>query len=188
MAWTRLVPWRQMIAQFFDQDSTLACLGAIENVTIVCGGRGADGRSGLTSALLLAGWLCTRLGWRAPGEELVRSRDGWKLTLRAGQRGKSREVIITIAISDDPMVGPCVGSVVLHAGGDAPGTFRVERVTPESVETSSEFASKVDRIVYVRNLDDARLLSLELRVFGSDPIYHESLAFASNLWPEGVAV
>jgi glucose-6-phosphate dehydrogenase assembly protein OpcA len=188
MAWTRLVPWRQMIAQFFDQAATQPCLDAIDDVTIICGGKDGDGRTGLTAALLLAGWLCTRLGWRAPGEELVRSRDGWKLTLRAGQRGRSREVILTLKVSDDPMVGPCVGSVVLTAGGEAPGIFKVERVSPESVETSSELSSKVSRIVYVRNLDDARLLSLELRVFGSDPIYHEALAFAANLWPEGVMI
>jgi hypothetical protein len=157
-------------------------------VTIVYGNGDGDGRNGVTSALLLAGWLCTRLGWRAPGEELVRSRDGWKLTLRAGQRGRSREVILTLVASDDPMLGPCVGRVAITAGGDAPGVFSVERLTPESVQTSSELSSAVRRIVYVRNLDDARLLSLELRVFGSDPVYHDALGFAANLWPEGIIV
>ena len=187
-AWTRLVPWRQMIAQFFDPAAMQPYLDAIDDVTIVYGGSDDDGRTGITAALLLAGWLCTRLGWRAPGEELVRSRDGWKLTLRAGQRGRSREVILTLVASDDPMIGPCVGKVQMTAGGDASGVFAVERLTPESVQTSSEVSSTVRRIVYVRNLDDARLLSLELRVFGSDPVYHEALGFAANLWPEGAAV
>ena len=187
-AWTRLVPWRQMIAQFFDPVSMQPSLEAIDDVTIVYGAGDGDGRNGVTSALLLAGWLCTRLGWRAPGEELVRSRDGWKLTLRAGQRGRSREVILTLVASEDPMIGPCVGRVEITAGGDVPGVFSVERLTPESVQTSSELSSAVRRIVYVRNLDDARLLSLELRVFGSDPVYHEALGFAANLWPEGITV
>jgi hypothetical protein len=134
----------------------------------------------------MAGWLCTRLGWRAPGEELVRSRDGWKLTLRAGQRGRSHEVILTLKETDDPLACPCLGTVELTAAGNAPGSFAARRVSASSVETTTDVPSRMSRIVYVRNLDDARLLSLELRNFGSDPIYAEALAFAANLGPEGV--
>jgi hypothetical protein len=188
MAWTRLTPWRQMIAQFFDQGAAQPCLDLIDDVTITYGGRDNSGRSGLTAGLLMAGWLCTRLGWRAPGEELVRARDGWRLTLRAGQRGRSREVILMLKEAAPDVAGPCLGEVSIEAGGDNPGRFKIERVSPSSVETTSELTSTVSRVVYVRNLDDARLLSLELRVFGSDPIYHEALGFSASLWPEGVAV
>lgn len=187
-AWTRLTPWRQMIAQFFDQAVTQPCLDEIEEVTITYAEPDAAGRSGLTAGLLMAGWLCTRLGWRAPGEELVRSKDGWKLTLRAGAKGKSREVVLTLKSAKGDVAGHCLGMVELVAGGDTPDVFRVERVSDESVETTSELPSKVSRIVYLQNLDDARLLSLELRVFGSDSIYHQALEFAANLWPEGVAI
>jgi hypothetical protein len=78
--------------------------------------------------------------------------------------------------------------VTISASGDSPGTFIVERRSDESVVTSSETTAKVDRTVYLRNLDDSRLLSLELRVFGSDPIYYEALNFAANLWPEGTDI
>ncbi|MCC6793097.1 MAG: glucose-6-phosphate dehydrogenase assembly protein OpcA [Thermomicrobiales bacterium] len=186
--WTRLMPWRQMIAQFFDQGAAQLCLDSIDDVTITYGGRDAAGRSGLTAGLLMAGWLCTRLGWRAPGEELVRARGGWRLTLRAGQRGRSREVILMLKEVDPATSGPCLGEVTIEARGENAGRFHVERVSPESIETTSELASNVSRVVYVRNLDDARLLSLELRVFGSDPVYHEALNFAANLWPEGVPI
>ena len=64
----------------------------------------------------------------------------------------------------------------------------VERSSGESVVTSSELVTKVSRTVYLRNLDDSRLLSLELRVFGSDPIFYEALHFAANLWPEGTSI
>lgn len=185
-AWTRLMPWRQLVAQFFDQGASQACLNSIDQVTIAFGGRDERGRSGLTAGLLMAGWLCTRLGWRAPGEELVRSRDGWRLTLRAGQRGRSREVILLLQEADPAVAGPCLGAITIEANGDTPGRFRVERISEDSIETTSEIASTVSRIVYVRNPDDVRLLSLELRVLGSDPVYHEALAFAANLWPEGI--
>jgi glucose-6-phosphate dehydrogenase assembly protein OpcA len=186
--WMRLMPWRQMIAQFFDQAATQPSLDTIDAVTITYAGPDENGRSGLTAGLLMAGWLCTRLGWRAPGEELVRSRDGWKLTLRAGARGRSREVILTLKATNDPAAGVGLGSVAINAGGNAPGTFKVERSSGESVVTTSEVATTVNRTVYLRNLDDSRLLSLELRVFGSDPIYYEALHFAANLWPEGTTI
>lgn len=188
IAWTRLTPWRQMVAQFFDQGATMACLEDIELVTIEYGEPAEQGRSGITAGLLMAGWLCTRLGWRAPGEELVRTRDGWKLTLRAGERGRSREVIVMLVPAKADVAGPCIGSIELVANGASPGRFRVHRVSEESVESVSEAATHVSRVVYLRNLDDARLLSLELRVFGADPIYTQALGFAANLWPEGVQI
>ncbi|HYP59307.1 MAG TPA: glucose-6-phosphate dehydrogenase assembly protein OpcA, partial [Thermomicrobiales bacterium] len=96
MAWTRLRSWRQMVAQFFDNPSHLTCLYETEEVIIECAKRDGTGKSGITGALLAAAWLSYCMGWRAPGEELVRSRDGWKLTLRAGQKGQSREVVVVI--------------------------------------------------------------------------------------------
>jgi len=185
-AWTRLRPWRQTIAQFFDQTSTQPYLERIEEVGVRYAAVGADGRSGLTAGLLTAGWLATRLGWRAPGEELVRSREGWKLTLRAGSRGRSREVIMTLKATDDPVAATCLKSVAIEAGGDTPAIFRVERVSEEGIATTSDGPAPVSRIVYARTPDDGRLLSMELREFGSDPIYEQALAFAANLWPEGV--
>lgn len=187
-AWTRLHPWRQMIAQFFDQAATLPSLEAVEDVTITYAALDDQGRSGLTAGLLMAGWLCTRLGWRAPGEELVRTRDGWKLTLRAGARGRVREVILTLKATGDPAAGVCLGSVIINAAGDTPGVFKIERTNIESVTTTSEHATTVSRTIYLRNPDDAHLLSLELRVFGSDPIYYEALHFAAKLWPEGTSI
>lgn len=186
VAWTRLMPWRQMIAQFFDQAIYQPYLQAIEEVVIDYAETDASGRSGLTGGLLAAAWLCTRLGWRAPGEELVRSKDGWKLTLRAGERGRSREVILMLRPTKQPAARRCLDSVRLVAGGDRPATFEVRRINQESIETTSEAPVKVSRIVFVRVPDDELLLSLELRVFGEDAVYAEALRFAANLWPEGV--
>jgi glucose-6-phosphate dehydrogenase assembly protein OpcA len=185
MAWTRLTTWRQMIAQFFDIVANQPCLEAIEDVQILYAARTPNGDSGLTAGLLTAAWLCTRLGWRAPGEELVRARDGWKLTLRAGARGRSREVILTLRSSDNPDAAPSLQSVTLSASGDHSGIFKVERVSEEGVQTTSETPTPVQRIVYARNPSHAALLAQELREFGADPIYNEALHFAANLWPEG---
>lgn len=189
VVWTRLTPWRQLIAQFFDQEATQPCLDALDDIEIVFGERDEDGRSGVTAGLLMAGWLATRLGWRAPGE-LVQARDGWRLTLRAGPRGRSREVLMRLRSTDAPPARGNLGAVTLIAGTECPGRFRVERTANHGILTMSETPSmpRVSRMVYGRDLSDAALLSQELRNFGGDPIYEEALVFAADLWPEGVRI
>jgi glucose-6-phosphate dehydrogenase assembly protein OpcA len=62
--WTRLTPWREVVAAFFDVDSWRPCLDNIVGVRVGFG-VDADGRDIHPSqALLLIGWLASRLGWR----------------------------------------------------------------------------------------------------------------------------
>jgi glucose-6-phosphate dehydrogenase assembly protein OpcA len=186
VAWTRITTWRQMTAQFFDHAANLPFLQLLDSVSITYAARNAEGRSGLTAGLLMAGWLCTRLGWRAPGEELVRSKDGWKLTLRAGARGRSREVILTLRSTDHVAADSSLDEIQLAASGSKSATFRIARKSHDGVATTSHTDSvDVNRIVFMRNLSEHELLSLELRDFGSDPLYSEALKFAASLWPEG---
>ena len=189
VVWTRLTAWRQLIAQFFDQGVTQPCLEALDDVEIVCGKWDGDGRCGLTAGLLMAGWLATRLGWRAPGE-LVHAREGWRLTLRAGTRGRSREVLLRLRMTDHPPACGGLSSVTLVAGPECPGTFRVERTDDQAITTTSETPTmpRVSRLVYGRQMDEPALLSQELRNFTGDPIYEEALVFAADLWPEGVMI
>jgi glucose-6-phosphate dehydrogenase assembly protein OpcA len=186
LVWARLTSWRQLIAQFFDQSSTQPCLDCIDEVTILYGTSDAEGRTGLTAGLLIAGWLATRLEWRAPGE-LVTTKDGWRLTLRAGPRGRSREVLLSLRPTDAPAARGCLGAVTLKGTGACPGEFTVERTNDVGITTTSETPTipRVSRLVYVRVPDDGSLLSQELRNFTGDPIYEEALVFAADLWPDG---
>lgn len=190
MAWTRLNAWRQMVAQFFDQENCLPSLFETEEVTIECTRKDSAGRSGIASGLLTAGWLASCMGWRAPGEELVRSRDGWKLTLRAGQKGRSHEVVMLLREVEDGNCGPGLASISMVAGNQAPGAFTVRRSSSETITTISDTpaAGIVERTIYSPNPDEARLLGIELRQFDHDKIYDQALRFAVNLWPEGTPV
>jgi glucose-6-phosphate dehydrogenase assembly protein OpcA len=63
--WTRLTPWRELLAAFFDVEAWRPCLDAIVGVRVGFG-VDMDGRDIHPSqALLLIGWLASRLGWRA---------------------------------------------------------------------------------------------------------------------------
>jgi glucose-6-phosphate dehydrogenase assembly protein OpcA len=61
LAWLRTTPWRERIAALFDPPDRRAVLGRISRVVV----RHREGSA--ASALLLGGWLCSRLGWRNGG-------------------------------------------------------------------------------------------------------------------------
>jgi glucose-6-phosphate dehydrogenase assembly protein OpcA len=58
LAWLRTTPWRERLASSFDPPDRLAALGQLSAVHI----RHRPGSN--ASALLLAGWLGSRLGWQ----------------------------------------------------------------------------------------------------------------------------
>src|SRR5207248_11486587 len=59
LAWLRTTPWRERLASSFDPPRRRRALGEITGVAI----RHRVGAS--ASALLLAGWISSRLGWDA---------------------------------------------------------------------------------------------------------------------------
>lgn len=187
IAWSRLLPWRQLVAQFFDQPAALESLDTMEEVEIVFSPMSPEGRCGRSSALLMAGWLATRLDWRAHGE-LVKFRDGWRSTLRAGERGKSREIVLMLREGTQEYTCGCLEKIHLIAGGIAQGQFEIERISEEELTTTSVLreASPATRLVHSRCLEDRALISQELRRLHEDPTYTAALDFASLLWPAGM--
>lgn len=75
LAWARLTPWRELLAEQFDALDAAASLSTLEQVTIENEGSSAEPSP---SAFLFAGWLSARLGWTPEG------RDGDALVLRSG--------------------------------------------------------------------------------------------------------
>ena len=58
LAWLRTTPWRERLASCFDLPLRLAALSDVRELEVRHRG------SSMASALLLAGWMSSRLGWR----------------------------------------------------------------------------------------------------------------------------
>lgn len=85
--WTRLTPWRELVAAFFDVDVWRPCLDAIVGVRV---GFGVDVDGGAihpSQALLFIGWLASRLGWK-PVDALAPSEAGGLLFRMANAAGE----------------------------------------------------------------------------------------------------
>ena len=59
--WARVHAWREVLAQFFEAPSRRPFLRGINGVGVDYAG---EGRGNRVAAGLLAGWLCSTLGWR----------------------------------------------------------------------------------------------------------------------------
>ena len=186
-SWQRLTPWRNLIAQFFDHPRTVGALDLIDEVELTYG-IGANGMSGFTGALLLAGWLGSSLGWEAPGD-LVRIRGaepGWRVTLRGGNDADHREVLLKVRPAADPVAGCSLASVTALAHGGRAGTFRLERVGASEVSARSDVPGipTTRRMAFAPLPDDASLLGEELRQFGRDGTFEAALMLATKLAPD----
>jgi glucose-6-phosphate dehydrogenase assembly protein OpcA len=94
LAWLRTTPWRERLAAAFDQPSRRDLLGELDRVVI------RHHPSSLASALLLVGWLASRLGW---DPEAMAEKSG---SLRAAASASGdREVSVQLEPVDQAVPG-----------------------------------------------------------------------------------
>lgn len=182
--WLRLRPWRHLIAQFFDPPDVQKSLSTIEDVTISYADTQPGNSSGFVSALLMVGWLASRLGWEIVDPLERRKAGGWSAPLRARDNsGRRREISLRLLPDKNARPHFSLLEVQLAAGGDAPGTFRVQRTDDDNLTTFSEtqMAPLVSRIVYAKRPSREEMLGEELQRFGKDHVFEESLRVATTL-------
>jgi glucose-6-phosphate dehydrogenase assembly protein OpcA len=191
MNWGRLTPWREMVASFFDAPAMRSYLDRIGHVNIEYAvTEEYHGPINRSQALLVAGWLASRLGWEA-GEniyQLVHSETSHvpraHLTLKSGKR------TITVDLNAVPWKTSVPGdifSITLEApgapgsqpGGPPPAHFSValtdEQESCAVMEVAVEATAPTSRIVQMRPIEQPDLLDEELEVYGHDIVYEEAL-------------
>jgi len=105
-AYMRLAPWREMIAQFFDDPSLFDDLFSLRKLEIAAGSE--------AEIVYLAGWLGSRLSWQVRDSGTFVARDGhevpFKRTLVGDRRRvssvtlRSTDSTYTAALSEDASV------------------------------------------------------------------------------------
>jgi glucose-6-phosphate dehydrogenase assembly protein OpcA len=184
--WIRLEPWRQLIAQFFDPSEVQPCLDHISQINIAYAERRQESGSGFAAALLIVGWLASRLGWQVIEPLEPRKAGGWTVPMIArGADGKARDIQIRLMPDPSPDAKFSVRSVELVAIGEHDGVFRIMRTDKDDLITSSEtsVAPYMSRMVYSRRRSTEEMLGDELQNFGADPVFEDSIRLATRLLP-----
>jgi glucose-6-phosphate dehydrogenase assembly protein OpcA len=105
LAWLRSTPWRERVAATFDPDHLREELWSISSVRI------RHHPDSAASAVLLVGWLASRLGWEL---EALEDGDG---TLTGTAKGSGQDIEIVLEHDRDLQVRGLNGLLLETAGG-----------------------------------------------------------------------
>ncbi|GAB4190380.1 MAG: glucose-6-phosphate dehydrogenase assembly protein OpcA [Roseiflexaceae bacterium] len=177
MAWGRLTPWRELTAQFFDAPALLPHLAEIETLVVEVE-TGAEGPLDRTPALLMVGWLASRLGWQ-PADSTALGRDQLAFELRRAD-GTPVAVELRPAPPREDLLDR-LASLTLRC---AHGSFSITRNDqPETAlaRADVEGMAPLERVVRLERQREDDLLAEELRLLGHDHGYEGALRMASRL-------
>lgn len=181
--WARLTPWRELIAQFFDVPLWRPFLGAITGLRAGFA-VDMDGRDIHPSqALLLLGWLASRLGWR-PVEALAPSEAGGLLFRMARSDGAAVMVRLRPRFERGLDAGDVSGVRIQAAIGHVTGEFVVKRASDARHATATAIvagAVRSERVVPLPALGVRELLGEELAIVGNDEVYEAALGALMEL-------
>jgi glucose-6-phosphate dehydrogenase assembly protein OpcA len=171
LAWSRLEPWREAVASFFDGPEAAAYVERIAVVEVAAGGPESAG--GLTAAgAYLAGWLASRLGWER-GEDAGapwRRPDGGRVELRFRRADVAAgdPESVRIVADDEPAT-----SFLAQRTGKGGDFVRLAAGTLDACPLP--YRRKLPR------LDQAALLCGVLQHRGRDPLFESALACAARI-------
>jgi glucose-6-phosphate dehydrogenase assembly protein OpcA len=93
LSYLRLLPWQDMVAQFFDDDELARELPRIAGVELVSGSE--------PEAYYFAGWLASRLHWKPCGRNELCNEAGDTIKVKIERHGDPRRVLSVILRSKD---------------------------------------------------------------------------------------
>ena len=175
--WTRLTAWRDLVAQFFDVPAWRPFLGGVTGVRVGFA-VDADGREIHPSqALLLIGWLASRLGWLAV-ERLAPSEAGGLLFAMARDEAGVIRMRVRPRFERGMDEGDLSGLRIQTAAGGREAEFVIKRIGTTLASTSVviDGATVMSRVVALHRPDVSDLLGEELTIARSDAVYEDALA------------
>jgi glucose-6-phosphate dehydrogenase assembly protein OpcA len=150
LAFMRLAPWQDMIAQFFDDRALREDLFSLTSLDIESGSE--------AEALYLAGWLASRLSWQPAGHASFRARDGRTIPFTRVTKGDKRRVL-RVALTS-------TGSTYIAELSDDDAVVQL-RVEGER--------SKPPWFVPLQNIDNTSLIERAILEDRRDQIFETSL-------------
>ncbi|HKA19334.1 MAG TPA: glucose-6-phosphate dehydrogenase assembly protein OpcA [Blastocatellia bacterium] len=177
--WARLTAWRALLAGFYDIADYRGPLNDVSRVII----RYAPlkGSSVIPArALLLGGWLASRLNWTVKPGTARRSESSASLQLSANNE------ILTLEFEHTRReIEPGhLALVTLESGSDQPVSFTVRRSEDgQRIETSvtRDEEKSAQRVLGYEGLSETELIGKELEILGHDRVYEQAVLAAGEI-------
>lgn len=179
--WGRLTTWRTLLAGFWDVADYREHLDRLDSVEIeFAPPKAAPGQTS-AQALLVAGWLGSRLGWEPVSAGETSGGGGGAFRLRSSDHEFDLRLVVAENVEEG--AGITVSRVTLRrAGGAAEFQARMSRDWTK-LETTARVGQghEVGRILGFEARTEGQRLSRELALLSRDRVYEEAAAFAARL-------
>ncbi|HKR01056.1 MAG TPA: glucose-6-phosphate dehydrogenase assembly protein OpcA [Pyrinomonadaceae bacterium] len=176
--WGRLTAWRTLVASFWDVPDYRPHLDSIDRVIIEYDAPDCAPQEIAPKALLMLGWLASRLGWTLQGRSET---EGSDLIFRFEAGGRKIEALMRATAGTGYFDGMLV-SVTLSAGASA--EFHVAFTDDRkklATAAKLEGEREVGRLLNYEQKTEGQRLSRELSLLKRDVVYEEALLFAARL-------
>ena len=173
--WARLNSWRLLTARLYDVPDYRPYLARVNRIEIV--GFDPARSSASTQALLLVGWIASRLKW-VPASTPKFTGSTWEVELKT----ENRTVLIRIIAGEGKYAG--ITGIRLWSDGDPSAQFEISIASDGAHLDSSATVGGSRSAPYVTSYqgrNEAELLSNELEILGHDVLYEQALNFYANL-------
>jgi glucose-6-phosphate dehydrogenase assembly protein OpcA len=177
--WARLTAWRALLAGFYDIPDYRSLLNQVKQVTIRFGPSTIDPDAIPTRALLLGGWLASRLGWKLQPGFAKRTKGSTSFEFSADDRSFGVE----FAHTRREVEPGHLSMVTLESEVDQPVTFTVRRSADgQRIETSVTRGEEkgIQRVLSYEGLGESALVGKELEILGHDRVYEQSVLAAGE--------
>lgn len=178
--WARLTAWRALLAGFYDIADYRPLLDQLKRVTIRYAPPAIDPSVIPTRALLLAGWLASRLRWRVEQGSTKRTTGSTSLELSVD--GRSFE--LEFAHTRRKIEAAHLTRVVIESDARQPISFTVRRSADgQRIETSVTRGEEkgVQRVLSYEGLPESELVGRELEILGHDRVFEQAVLAAGQM-------
>ncbi len=177
--WARLTSWRALLANFYDVHEYRAALAELERVKIEYGAPEGNTNGIATQALLIAGWLASRLDWRIEGQTTEGDQ-----TLFTARKADGSAVSLELKRVERPAMRPGRLARVELQSTQSEASFVVQRAENGlHLETHAMIEGRPcpGRTLPVRNRSTAQLLAREMEILAKDTTYEAAVRVAGSL-------
>jgi glucose-6-phosphate dehydrogenase assembly protein OpcA len=181
LSWERISWWQELTAQFFDARRFRRYLPNLSRLLIrYAAAPDTDVAAPMSQALLYAGWIATRLGWRRHRTVEPLADGRFRLTLEG--KHEMVDLVIRPEPTDIHRPGDLVSVRLRSLGETGAGEFIIDRRGEDAaVATNADGMTALLRLVPMDAPSEAELLSSQLALDVVDPVYEDALRAASIL-------
>ena len=180
LSWSRLTPWRVLVAGFFDAPECRPYLARLDRVEIESSARGSNEHSIPAESLLMAAWLASRLKWKSTAKPRWIDEHTYQWELKAQDRSVMIQIKFTSSASG---VSLGLNSLQLLVEKEPLARFSAF-IAPDNEHLEShvtlEGKQEVARVIRFPDDDEAQLVSREMEILGHDKVYEQGLKWLDS--------